>query len=207
MTHSEQLNDLFTALSKAQGEMAVAELNQKNPFFKSRYADLVAIVRASRPALTKYGLSVNQAVVYDVDAQAYLLTILGHSSGQYMSSKMKITPAKSDIQSFSSYVTYAKRMCYASLVGVVTGDEDDDGEATMTEYRNPSPAVIKHSNVDYITGEQLDILEQELDGHPTIAEQVISKMGLASLPMLQKKDFSAVLARVRQVKELTPKGK
>lgn len=207
MTHSEQLNELFTALSKAQGEMAVAELNQKNPFFKSRYADLVAIVKASRPALTKYGLSVNQAVIYEVDGGAYLLTILGHSSGQYMSSKMKITPPKSDIQSFSSYVTYAKRLCYTSLVGVVTGDEDDDGEATMSDYRNPSPAVIKHSNIDYIVGEQLEDLERELDGYPEIAEQVITKMGLSSLSMLQKKDFIAVRNRVRELKQLNPKGK
>ena len=58
---SDQIDQLATALAKAQGEFDTAGKNQKNPFFKSNYADFEAVVEASRPALSKYGLSVFQS--------------------------------------------------------------------------------------------------------------------------------------------------
>ena len=36
----ENKNELFTALSKAQGEFEVVTKNQKNPFFNSKYLTL-----------------------------------------------------------------------------------------------------------------------------------------------------------------------
>ena len=125
---SEQIDQLATALAKAQAEFTIAGLNQKNPFFKSNYADFESIVAASRPALTKYGLSVVQNV-FHFDDSHYLVTLLLHASGQWIKSKAKHNPAKTDVQSLSSYNTYLKRMCYTSLLGVVTGDIDDDGNA------------------------------------------------------------------------------
>lgn len=136
---SSEIDQLATALAKAQGEMAVAGKNQKNPFFKSSYADFQAIIQASRPALSKYGLSVVQPpFIYeesnDTLGSSYLVTILMHSSGQWIKSKARHNPPKNDIQSLASYNTYLKRMCYTSLVGVVTG-EDDDGEAAVAHTR------------------------------------------------------------------------
>ncbi len=139
---SAEIDQLATALAKAQGEMETAGKNKKNPFFKSSYADFQAIIQASRPALSKYGLSVVQPpFIYEESADgtgvgnSYLVTILMHSSGQWIKSKARHNPPKNDIQSLSSYNTYLKRMCYTSLVGVVTG-EDDDGEAAVMHTRS-----------------------------------------------------------------------
>ncbi len=131
---SEQIDQLATALAKAQAELLIANKNQKNPFFKNSYADFESIIAASRPALTKYGLSVVQPPFIYEDGQSYLVTILMHSSGQWIRSKARHNPPKADIQSLASYNTYLKRMCYASLIGVATG-EDDDGEAAMINTR------------------------------------------------------------------------
>jgi hypothetical protein len=128
---SPNIDQLATALCKAQSEMNIAERNQKNPFFKSTYANFEAIIAASRPALCKYGLSVIQSPFVGEDGNSYLITILMHSSGQWVKSKARHNPAKTDIQSLASYNTYLKRMCYASLVGVSTGGEDDDGQAAI----------------------------------------------------------------------------
>lgn len=132
---SDHIDQLATALAKAQAEMSLAIKNQKNPFFKSSYADFEAIIHASRPALTKYGLSVVQPPCIYEDGHSYLVTILMHSSGQWIKSKARYNPLKTDIQSLSSYNTYLKRMCYTSLVGVATGD-DDDGEAAVSHARS-----------------------------------------------------------------------
>lgn len=130
-TESEKLDQLFTALSKAQLEMETALEDSINPFFKSKYADLKSVITASRPYLAANGLCIIQRTMPDEKGQVYLYTRLGHASGQWMESKMAIKPAKSDIQGIGSYITYLRRYMYSSMVGVVTGLEDDDGEKAM----------------------------------------------------------------------------
>lgn len=127
--------ELFTALVKAQAEMEVAELSRENPFFKSRYADFTEIVKATRPYLTKYGLSVIQPIVTLGD-QMLLRTMLCHVSGEYVSSEVKINPPKADVQSLGSYITYVRRYSYVSIVGACTGDEDDDGNKAVSHQRS-----------------------------------------------------------------------
>jgi len=131
---SEELQDLFCALAKAQEEMEVAKTDNVNPYYRSKYADFNSVVKASRKFLTKNGLSVIQRVLTNGEDKMYLFTRLCHSSGQWIEAKMPINPPKSDIQSIGSYITYLRRYNYASIVGVATSD-DDDAEAAMQEAR------------------------------------------------------------------------
>ena len=85
--NSREMDKLFSALSKAQNDIETAELNNKNPFYKSRYADLASIVKASRPALAENGLCVIQQILPGKDGQMYLHTKLGHTSGQWVESR------------------------------------------------------------------------------------------------------------------------
>jgi len=204
---SSEIGELSTALAKAQGEYTIAGLNRQNPYFKSRYADLASVVQAARPALTKYGLSVVQNIVAHEDGSSVLHTILLHTSGQYIESRMKILPSKTDIQSISSYTTYIKRMAYASLVGVVTGDEDDDGEqAVATERATYAKGVA--TNVDYkpqnneyvtVSKDQLDELERELEGFPHICEMVLEGLKIQSLADMPKNRYPAAITKIRQL--------
>lgn len=126
--HSENINELASALAKAQGEMEPASKSIENTFFKSKYADLAAIVAAARVPLSKHGLAVIQTTDYDGE-QISLETMLVHSSGQWKSSRYPVRPVKNDPQGVVSAITYARRTSYAAMVGVVSEDEDDDGEA------------------------------------------------------------------------------
>ena len=60
MNKSETITHLATALAKAQAEMPVAVFDATNPFLKSKYASLGAVIHASRPILAKHGLSLVQ---------------------------------------------------------------------------------------------------------------------------------------------------
>src|SRR6185312_13884873 len=111
---SADIKELSTALAKAQGEMKAASLNCENPYFKSSYADLSEIVKVSRPALSKNGLSVIQQILPNEEGHNVLHCILTHSSGQWIESRMRILPAKPDIQSFASHVSYLRRYSYAA---------------------------------------------------------------------------------------------
>ena len=128
---SQCLDKLYAALAKAQLDMLPAKTGSSNPYFKSKYADLASIVKASRKALGVNGLSVIQRIVRNGSAGMTLLTRLCHASGQWIESSMTVNPPKQDIQSLGSYLTYLRRYTYSSIVGVVACEEDDDAEAAI----------------------------------------------------------------------------
>jgi hypothetical protein len=130
---SDQLDQLYTSLCKAQSEMETANTDKNNPFFKSKYADLTSITKASRPYLTRNGLAIIQRIVSNGDDKMYLLTRLCHMSGQWIESKMPITPQDSKIQSIGSYITYVRRYALSAIIGIAVDDaNDDDGEKAMS---------------------------------------------------------------------------
>lgn len=202
-SRSFELNELFSALAKAQGEMNTAGLTANNPFFKSKYADLAEIVKASRPALTKNGLCVIQQIRMNEEGLHVLHTLLAHSSGQWIETRMKINPAKNDIQGLGSYISYIRRYSYAALVGVVVSDEDDDGEVAIAPERNRH---IQRTNSDLIVPEQVHELQHELIDHPDIAQMILDKLNIQSLADMQKSHFQNVIKKIRDIKQAKEKA-
>ena len=189
---SSELNELFSALAKAQADIKVALKDSNNPFFKSRCANLQAVIECSRPALCNNGLFVTQPIRPNSAGQDCLVTILGHSSGQWISSEMKITPLKTDIQSLGSYITYLRRYCYASIVGVYDGTEDDDG--------NTDALPIKTTTTNYkISTEQLHMIEHELTGFDAIKETFLKGLRLNSFADLPKESFNYTYGQMREL--------
>lgn len=131
MSQSELINELATALSKAQGEMQAAIKDKINPFFKSSYADLGSVWDAARPVLSKYGLCVMQTTEMTPDgSRIIMVTTLAHTSGQWMKSFLPLNPAKNDSQGVGAAITYLRRYSLSAIVGVVC-DDDDDGETAV----------------------------------------------------------------------------
>ena len=126
-TQSPQINELATALAKAQGEITGASKERTNPFFKSSYADLTSVWDACREALSKNGLAVIQTTAC-TNGAVTLITTLAHSSGQWIRGTWPIKPVKEDLQGYVSAVTYGRRVCLASMVGVAPRSDDDDAE-------------------------------------------------------------------------------
>jgi len=206
---SDDIKELATALAKAQSEFAVAGENKNNPFFKSAYADLMSVVQASRPALTKNGLAVLQMII-DADDGKWLITKLMHTSGEWVQSKVRIIPPKNDVQSISSTITYMKRMCYTSLVGVVVGEEDDDGEAAVATTREVFAKGValntkynpREETTEVISKDQLDEVNYELAEYPDIAEMILEGLKLQNLADLPKSKYHPAMKRIREIKAL-----
>jgi len=216
VSKSSELKDLFGALAKAQAEMRRAGLSSENPYFKSKYADLAEIVAASRPALTKNGLTVIQQIMENHDGQKFLHTILGHETGQWIESRMRIVPHKPDIQSLGSYITYLRRYSYASIIGVVASNEDDDGELAVHDLRQTASKGValntKYNpkdvgSIETITKEQLEELEYELADYTDICEMILTGLKIQSLADMPKPKFMAAIRRVREIKQLREGGK
>lgn len=194
---SEQLNELFTALAKAQLEMPIVNKNKINPFFKSNYADITEMVKTTRPSLNKNGLSVIYPSGINVEQGAIMTCRLCHSSGQWIEGSMKVSPTKADIQSLGSYLSYLERYLYKTMTGCVTSDEDDDGEMAMAEERSYANG---RGPVDKISIDQVEQLEYELQNHPDIKKDMMSKMNIKSISEIERNKYQACLDRIRTIK-------
>ena len=128
MTTSEQINEIATALAKAQGEMGGAKKDTVNPFFKSKYPDLASVREACFGALTKHGISVIQSPSAEGPVVS-VVTLLAHSSGQWMRGVASCTAKDDSPQSVGSATTYLRRYALQSFAGVAP--EDDDAEAAQ----------------------------------------------------------------------------
>ena len=129
MNQSESIVELAKALAKAQGEMGGAVKGKSNPFFKSKYADLPAVIEAIKPAFTKNNLCYVQFPISN-QVGAGVTTRIMHNSGEWLEGDF-IIPCKQDAQGIGSAITYARRYGLQSAAGVPA--EDDDGNHAARE--------------------------------------------------------------------------
>lgn len=128
MTRSDTIAQLAAALSKAQGAIKAAAKDNTNPHFKSKYADLASVWDACREPLAKNELAVIQLPSVS-DGQVHVVTLLTHSSGEWISETLDFSLASDTPQAIGSTITYGRRYGLSAMVGVAP-DDDDDGEAT-----------------------------------------------------------------------------
>tara|TARA_R100000654_G_scaffold42753_6_gene68991 strand:- start:791 stop:1468 length:678 start_codon:yes stop_codon:yes gene_type:complete len=137
---SDQREALFKALSGAQKTMAPALKDARNPHFRSKYATVSAVLQAVLDAFTDHGLSVTQHPGF-TDGLVTLETVVGHSSGQWMSSTVAAPlGGRKDVQAVGSAITYLRRYSLQSIAGLPT--EDDDGNAASSPPRTPARKSI-----------------------------------------------------------------
>ncbi len=200
--------ELNMALAAAQSEYTVARRSQRNHFLRVPYEDLDDLMAASRPYLSKNGLSVTFPVSHTSDGGTVLSCILLHSSGQSIESSVRLLPIKNDPKTFASEFSFMKRILYSGITGVVASDEDDDADKAMQEYRDADvKGTALNSRKDPrddkepITPEQYEELEYELTDYPDIAEQIINALQIRDLASMPKSKYHSAMERVRTIKD------
>ena len=119
----------------------------KNPYFKSDYIQLDALVKKIDPVCQKCGLGIMM-----FPTGTGLITILFHKeSGQYIQSYYELILDSQNPQGVGSALTYAKRQTLQAMFGLSAGpEEDDDGnEASLEEQKfedeNPEGKITSDS--------------------------------------------------------------
>lgn len=85
--------DMIKDLIKARGEFAPLVKDTANPFYKSKYAPLDAVIASVTPALLNNGLFLSQPLEVSSDGKfQYLVTRLDHVSGGSMESRILLDP-------------------------------------------------------------------------------------------------------------------
>ena len=131
------------ALVAAVGELSNVAKTAANPYFKSKYAPLDAIIDATRPILKKHGLAVIQQPLFSEGTAGVETTII-HEGG-YSSTSTLLLPLKDQSpQGVGSAITYARRYALAAVLGIASEDDDDGNISTgLAKKEEARPAVAK----------------------------------------------------------------
>jgi len=132
---SDSTAKIDAAMVKVQGKVHGAVKDSVNPHFKSKYADLSSVWDACRDALTSEGVSVTQWPVHSSDNMVHMVTRLAHD-GEWLMAEFGLPADKASAHGYGSAVTYLRRFCLASAVGVVS--DDDDGNAASQGASRPA---------------------------------------------------------------------
>jgi hypothetical protein len=125
------MKHLLKSLAAFQQEVKV--IHKGTQGYGYSYADLPKIFEEINPLLQKHGLGFTQ-LINSQDGLNYLKTILFHvESGESIDSLTLIPYVQlkgmNDFQSFGSGVTYFRRYCLSTILGIVTDkDTDASGE-------------------------------------------------------------------------------
>lgn len=138
MKTSDIINEIATALAKAQGEFPVIQKNKdgkvqgvskgsgKEYSFAYKYADIADVIAAVSKVLAANGIAFVQPTEFNSDGMM-IATRLIHSSGQWIESEYPVCSVTGDHQKMGGALTYARRYALCSLIGVAA-EEDKDGE-------------------------------------------------------------------------------
>jgi hypothetical protein len=146
------LINIFKALADFQQECPV--IHKGTTGYGYTYADLPQILEVINPLLKKHGLGFTQML-----EGSGLRTILFHiKSGEYLESYCDIPTTSlkgmNDFQAIGSGITYFRRYCLSSILGVVSDkDTDASGEKEKPFFKASSlPAFVKkHKNITDLT--------------------------------------------------------
>ncbi len=195
------MKELFSALSKFQGECPTIEKNKKGAW--GMYADLAGIMEKVRVPLAKNGLSVIQTISSQ-DEFYVLTTTLAHASGEQMTSSIKMEFAGKNVQQLGAAISYYRRYALSCVLGVVADVDVDDvsKDNDCNHHFEKKEVAPKPSNNSFVTAAQkglIHALVDQLKGHFDI-KTIYDHYKIESLDTLPISEASKVIDSLKKKK-------
>lgn len=136
------MKNLFKSLAEFQQEVKV--IHKATQGYGYSYTDLPKIFSEINPLLKKHGLGFTQLINTN-EGHNYLVTILFHvESGEVLESSTLVPIVQlkgmNEYQCFGSGITYFRRYCLSSILGLVT-DKDTDASGEQEKHEPKKPAI------------------------------------------------------------------
>ena len=183
-TTSEDTTKIVGALLAFNKEMGVVGKTSKNPFFKSNYADLPTILKATKEPLEKAELSITHFPVGD----NRLITRLSHSSGQFYQSMNYMKSVKDDPQARGSVITYMMRYAVGAVLGLSIDKDDDANSSTRPQapILKTMTENIKDAMLKYVEEGTFDSVEKQLPKYSPNANKTVVLKALSDAIAVKK---------------------
>ena len=150
---------IAAALAKLQPELPVIARDQKatvvgkdkegnRTSYSYSFTDLAGIARQVYPLLGQHGLSFTSGPTMTGQGRFVLRWMLLHESGEYIDGDYPLPGDVKSPQALGSAITYGRRYCLCSAVGVVT--DDDDGAAAEHAARDQAAAPMDPERADAV---------------------------------------------------------
>ncbi len=177
MEKSTSIKSIAAALMVFHVKVEKIPKDASNPFFKSKYATLSAILDAIQLPLAESGLSFAQFPT----GENGLCTILMHAeSGEFLQAEYFMHLSKTDPQAVGSAITYQRRYALAAILGLNI-DEDDDGNKASEPAKTFKPDV---KNVAFIDKTEKPWLNKTDKQYKSIIKRLQDRT--ATIPIIEK---------------------
>ena len=151
------MKNLFKNLAAFQQEIKV--IHKVSQGYGYKFADLPKIFESINPLMQKHGLGFTQ-MINTHEGQNYLVTmVFDCESGEKLESSTLIPIVQlkgmNEYQCFGSGITYYRRYCLSSILGLVT-DEDRDAHGTQVLDKKRFNAAVEKIQSGEFTREMLE---------------------------------------------------
>lgn len=198
MNMSDDIAELATALSIAQGQIDDASKGSINPHFRSKYADLAAVRSVIREPLAVNGLSIIQTPK-TVQGGVEVTTLLLHKSGQWISSSLFMPSGKMDAHGLGSAISYARRYSIMSILSLAADDDDGNAAVERPPQQVPAQKTVTITTDDY--QRLLDVAYQVAAQGQDAMRDWWSKLSKKDRDAFTTEDLKALKATAAKVKE------
>lgn len=165
--------NLASALLKSQREIEGVSKSSDNPYFKSKYADLTAVIESTIPVLNKHGIVVIQSPVPPpFEGHLAITTMLLHESGESISGTAVVPLTKQDPQAYGSAMTYARRYSLASIIGLKTLDDDAESAVRSAPVKQAEAKTFKG-----FPGNTVTVVKEQAKATPRGKTSLFPKVG------------------------------
>ena len=177
------------AFAAAMAEMPDVKRTGHNKHLDTRYSTLDDLIHATRPVLSRHGLSLNWQTAIDgsnITVTAIVRHAQGHSIQTTLTGQRDTGKQMNVLQGGGSTETYLKRYSGFSILGLSSGDEvDDDGRSAQ--------AMNAAISTDQIA--DLDLLIQQSGAN---VPRLLAHFNIKNLSELPPKKFGIAQQMLRQ---------
>lgn len=173
---SEKTTELFKAVLDVRKSCGPVIKDQKNPFFKSNYASLNAVLNVLNKPLEE-----NELALMQFPVEGGIINYLMHSSGEWMKSRCKITSdMKKEVnaQAMGSLISYARRYSLVSIFGLAQSDDDGNSASDKKASTTLQGAILEMADqIKDVARKQTAITKiEEADGNLAALNLIESKI-------------------------------
>lgn len=216
--------ELKAEKAKEEFDMALARFQKECPTIQKtkkvyeknstavryQYAPLDAIIEQTKDLLAKHGFSYSMNTIQDDKMLGVICKAthkMGHSEETKFSVPIGIESYMSDVQKYGARLTFAKRYAFCNAFGILTGDEDNDGDTgEKTAKKTTGPVGSqKDQTKNTASVKQVDFIKKLLKEKGYTEKGLMTKYEVTDLSQLTSDQASTAIEGLMKLKPIVKK--